>query len=81
MSNFIDSNGIVYRTDAGANLFIGKKVVNPNKDSELTVRENTEQFINREDVKPLSFVTGHVPNFEHGYGDNKVIVNTGKEAK
>lgn len=88
MSKFQDQEGNVYFVDTAKNLFLVQdsegnslqKLINPSKDSILTVEQHTEVFLAQSGCKPLSFVTGHVPNFEFGWGDNKVVVQTGLKA-
>lgn len=80
MTRFTDEEGNIYTVDAGKNLFRNGKVFNPHKADKSTVKDATEAFINRVDIKPLSFAVGHVPNFEFGYGDNRQVVSTGHKA-
>lgn len=84
MSGFIDSQGNNIKVDAGKNLFKNGKCINPKTTSLLndttSVADYTEKYLGQEDIKPLSFVVGHVPKFEYGYGDNKEYVSTGQKA-
>lgn len=77
MSKFIDDNGTVHNLDAGNNHFINGKCVNPKSFEDKEIGETLNDY---EGVKSLSLVVGHVPNFEYGYGENKVVVNTGEKA-
>jgi hypothetical protein len=79
MSKYTNA-GEVFTVDNGGNVFRGNKLDNPMKDSSLTVQENARLFTSLDETKPLSLVVGHVPNFEYGYGENRVVVNTGKKA-
>ncbi|WZE63543.1 hypothetical protein PANI_CDS0023 [Maribacter phage Panino] len=80
---FTDAQGNNITVDTGKNLFKNGKCINPTTNSLLndttSVADYTEKFLGQEGVEPLSLVVGHVPNFEYGYGDNKVIVETGQK--
>lgn len=85
---YTDQEGNVYLVDTANNLFLvqdsegnrKQKLIAPHKSSILTVAEHTELFLAQNGCKPLSLATGHVPEFEYGWGEGLVKVRTGKKA-
>ncbi len=76
MNRFIDVLGDVHTIDQGGNHFINGKLVNPKSYESRDIGDTLNEYV----VEPYPLAVGHVPSFEYGYGDNKVIVNTGQTA-